>query len=408
MTLPTLHLSAGFAGGAVDITDFGASDSPGITVNRGTSSLVTTGFVSDAGTYSTTLDNTNREFDSNNASSSFSPDVIPGVPLTVVANWNSTDHTLITAAADDWPQTYPFNGKHQAVDLHATDAVGFFSGCQFVDSRPAEYSGARIQAIVDASLWPGPTDIAHGDTIVGPLTYGVVSAWSHMSDVANAEMGDLYVAADGTLTFRGRGDIIAATRSSVSQATYVQTGGLNYSAVTQGSPPIVNDVTISHNDKNDQVNAQSSASINTVVGSGGFIRGPKSLNLTLPIHTATAAQQYAAWVVGLYKDPLTTFSTVTFTPSNEPGATFDLWAEVFTRELGDLVTVVLNPLHLDVNGRPALSGDVLTRQCWIRGIQFNFQSYPWSVTFTLQDASWRSNLFTWDVSVWDGANIWWF
>lgn len=398
MTLPTLHLSADFpTAGTVDLTPFGASDSPGITVTRGTTSLVTTGFVSDAGSLDTTLDNENREFDPNNASSPFAPDVRRNIPLVVTANWDSTDYTLLTPTVDGWPQTYPLNGKHQAVQLRASDGVKLFSNAQAALSAPAEYSGARINRMITAAGFSGPTDIAHGDCIVGPLPYGTVSCWSHMTDVANAEWGNLYFTQENGITFDDRDRIFSDSRFMVSNATYVQSGGFNYSDLAQASPQVVNDCTITHNDQGDQVNAQDPTSIAI---------GLSSQNLSLPIQTRTAAQQYANWVVARYKDEITTFSSVTFTPSNEPGATFDLWAELFSRELGDLVTVVLDPLELDVNLQPVLSGDVLTRDCWIRGIVWNLQSQPWSVTFYLQDASWRTGLFTWDVSEYDGADVW--
>lgn len=394
MTLPALKATADFP--ATDLTPFGVGD--GIRIQRGATSLVTTGFVAEAGAAEMTLDNWGRRFDPNFSTGPYFGSLVPGVSIETVVDWNSIEYALHTGGVDDWTQSYPNNGVDQNVNIRATDAIGFFSGCQFVEERPAESSGARIQAIVDASLWSGATDIDPGVTIVSPLANGVISAWSHMTDVTMSEWGDLYIRPDGslwgTLVFRDRNRIVTETRSIVSQASYVQSGGLNFSDVTMASLPICNDFTITYNDQGAQVNAQDATSI-------ADIWGLKSQNVSLPLGSRTQAQAYADWFVYLYKNPITTFTSVTFTPSNEPGATFDLWADLFTRELSDLVTVTLDPL--DDNGDP--SGDPIVRDCWIRGMQFNLQTQPWSVTFALQDASWVSTLARFDVDDFDGPKV---
>jgi len=400
MTRPFTQLDAAFNSGTVDITSF-ARD--GLTVSRGNTQIVTNGFVADPGTLDSPLDNITRRFDPNYAAGPYGggADLVPRVGMAAFANWNATPYGLLVATADGWPQSFPLDGADQSVALQATDATNIFSNASLYISRPAEYSGARIQAVVDAVGWAGPTSIAHGNCIIGPLNLGSVSAWPHMEDVTKAEWGDLYIANDGTLTFRSRDQILSETRSSVSQATYVQNGtdGFAYSGITLGSPPVVNDCTITHNDTGDEVNAQDADSI------AAF--GVCSASLSLPIHTRSQAQQYADWMVTRFKTPITTFASVTFTPSNEPGDTFDTWTEVLTRELCDLVTVNLDPLILDTDGITRIpSGDPIVRDCWIRGIQPNFSQEPYSVTFFLQDASWIAGLWKWDVSTWDGPDVW--
>ncbi len=397
MAIPTWVDTASFAAGDQDITAYGRDAS--WSTQRGTSSLPGPGgFVASAGTYTSTLDNRDRRFDPNYASGAYYPDVVPGVPLAKVATWAATPYSVFTGRVDDWPQLYPAVAKDQVVNLQATDAVGFFSGIQFADARPAELSGARIQAIVDASGWPGPTAISTGQTIVNALPFGVVSAWSHMSDVCNAELGDLYVAKDGTLTFRDRDLIISETRSSVSQATFGDTSNFKYADVTMGTTAIVNDCTITYTDKGAQVNAQDAGSIASPWGL-------HSLNLTLPIHTGTMAQAYANWIVALYKTPLTTFTSLTVKPGRD---TTNLFPQVLGRELSDLITVIRTP-GVDTGSGALVPSTALNRACWIRGIKHDYSNHVWTgTTFSLQDASWRSNLFTWDVSLWDGANIWWF
>src|SRR6476646_701700 len=91
--------------GDVDITSFGRD--AGWTTQRGTTSLVTTGFVANAGTYQATLNNRTRVFDPNHATGTYFGDLVPGVQFQKVATWNAVDYPLFFGNIDDWPQEYP-------------------------------------------------------------------------------------------------------------------------------------------------------------------------------------------------------------------------------------------------------------------------------------------------------------
>lgn len=403
MTRPAPSLQVDFGSGNVDLT-FAELTRDGITITRGNTSPVTTGFVAGEGKLDTTLDNITRIFDPNYASGARFGTLLPGLPVLGSVDW-SPGFNVFVGSVDGWPQQYPLDGADQVVDFHATDGNRRIANAQVTLRRPAEYSGARINAVLDHIGYAGPRAIAHGNCIVGPLAHNTISAWSHLQDVTMAEWGDLYFAVDSTITFRSRDQILSDTRSMVSQATYIQdpTTGLAFSGVTMGSPPRVDDCSIVHNDRGHEVNYHDQTAIDTL-GAGV----PSSLNLSLPIQSASQARQYAKWIVQRYAYPIYTFQSLTFTPANEPGDTFDLWADLFTRELSDLVTVTLDPLIIDPldDTKRILSGEPITRDCWIRGLTFNFQQEPFSVQMFLQDASWRTGLFRWDVSEWDGPDVW--
>lgn len=395
MTTATIALSAEFAGaGIVDLTEFGASETPSVTVTRGTDSLVTYGFTAGNGSFDSVLDNWGRTFDPNFAAGPYFGDLIPGVPMFAVADWDSNQYQLITGTADGWPQEYPLNGAHQTLPLHASDDIAFLSGAQAAVVAPKERSGARINRILDAVGYIGSRDIAPGNCIISALPFGTVSALSHITDVVNAEWGSFFFTPNGTATFHSRDTLASLARVTTSQATFVQSGGLNFNDATMVSPPVVNDYTLTYSDKGDQVNAQNGTSIASPLR-------VRSQNQSLPIATKTQAQQYANWVVARYAFPVTTFGSITLQPSNEPGATFDLWEQVLTRELGDLITVTLDPL----NANGGLSGAPITRDCWIRGITHNWQAGVWTTRFSLQDASWIATLAHFDVSDFDGPDI---
>lgn len=405
MTRPAAELLVDFGAGNENLT----TRTPpltrdGITIARGNTSLVTTGFVAGEGKLDTNLDNIDRQFDPNyTAGPRFG--ALPPSPITVGrVQWGgATD--LFFGYGEGFPQQFPLDGADQAVAFSAKDGNRKIANAQVTLRRTSEYSGARIEAILAHIGYVGASSIAHGNCIVGPLQHSTISAWSHLTDVANAEWGDLYFAKDGTIVFRSRDQILSDTRSTVSQATYVQdpADGLAFSGVAMGSPPRIDDCSIVHNDRGHEVNWRDQTAIDTL-GDGV----PSSLNLSLPIQSASQARQYAKWIVQRYAYPIYTFQSLTFTPANEPGDTFDLWADLFARELSDLVTVTLDPLgaDLDDDGKRLPSGEPITRDCWIRGLTFNFQQEPFSVQMFLQDASWRTGLFRWDVSEWDGPDVW--
>src|SRR5690348_8280439 len=129
MTVPTLSLDLEFDSGTETVTqdDFGRE--PGFSIVRGTSQLVTTGFVADPGTLTTVLDNIDRRYDPNYLVgphvTAGQTDVVPGVGAVGSVNWDAL-RTLFVGRADGWPQDYPLDGADQVVQLSATDAIGFF------------------------------------------------------------------------------------------------------------------------------------------------------------------------------------------------------------------------------------------------------------------------------------------
>lgn len=413
MAAPVLELDSGFPTGAgygiyglsvygngdvyndqilQNITAYGRD--AGWTINRGTQQIVTTGFVADAGTFAGTLDNRDRRFDPNHTSGPYTNGgksvVLPGVKIIHKATFNAIPYNLFTGNAAGWPQMYPNVGIDQTVDLRAADKTATLAGANLAIGRPAELSGARIQAVLDASGYTGPTSISVGQTLIGPLAFSTVSAWSHMTDVVNAELGDLYFAADGTLTFRDRNAIGSDTRSTVSQATFGdQAGELPYSDVLPVDMPIINDVTIRYNDIGSEVRRRDMAS-------QGMPHGIKSLPLTLPLYSSAAATAYGDMILARYAYPKTTFASVTIKAANTPAT---LWPQALGRELGDRVTIKRTPQG---------GGSRVIAQCWIRGIQHQYANRAWTTTFYLQDSALLNNVAVYGVNIYGDLSVYGF
>lgn len=387
MAIPTWVDTAQFNAGDEDITAYGR-DVVGWTVMRGTSSIVQTGFVAQAGTYSQTLNNLDRRFDPNFTSGPHFGDLVPNVGFDKHVTYAPTTYPFFVGAIDDWPQSYPSIGVDQVSQIQAFDAIKKMAeGAQVSLTRHSEYTGARISAVLTA-LGLSTGDIAHGNAIVAPIkkSQGSITAWSHITDCVNAEWGDIYVDRSGNIVFRDRTQIILSASSS---ATYSDTTTLKYADITMAALPIVNDCTVGYGTRGRTVHFSNSASVTSY--------GLRSLTANTILNERSAAKQYAHWIVSRYKDPITVPASITIKPGGNPTVYFP---EILDRELGDVITVVRTP-----TSGGELS-DPITNDVFIRGIQHTYSGHVWqSTTYYLQDASWVPGFFILGTSVLGGTDV---
>ena len=400
---PTLRVEFAFTSGLTDLASRMRAD-VGWKINRGSQSYQSNGFVADAGTFQCTFNNRDRALDMNNLSGPYVTTGVtnlhPGNYFNVIANWNAADYALFAGQADDWPNTSPNKGKDNLVPFKGTDAVGQLAKSNFPTLRAAEYSGARIAAVVASSAWPGLTSISHGRSRIGKLAYSLLSAWNHCQMCCQAEFGDLYVETDGTLIFRDRNLIVTEVRSNTPQAVYTDEtnayslGRFKYGDAKKLTLPIINDLTNTYDDKGNQTNAQDAASI-------AADWGLSHKDLSLSFDTAAQSNDYCHWLVHLYKQPIQTFFSVTFDPNDNPAV---LFPELMARKLGDMVTIRRS--YVDLAPVAGGVGSVESRNCWVRGIEHVGRNNVWqSTTMWLQDASWISGLAKFDVSHFNGADV---
>lgn len=390
---PALSLNVAFPGaGVIDVTGDMRIDN--WATMRGASQLITTGFVAAAGSLTTTLANRLRQYDPLNASGPYYADLMQGVPMFMQATWNAVLYDVFAGYVDDWPQVYPNAGFDNVIPFKCTDGTIRFAQAQIKNGRPPELGGARINADLaemDVGAFVTPaTSIARGNAQITRRTRGSTSAQSLISDVVMAEWAEFYWDDDGTMVFRDRDTIASDPRSLTPQAIYTDTEGdpLKYADLQMTSLPIINDVTLTHNDRGAKVYAEDLVSQNPP-----YTWGKRSLNLTLPIVTGSQARQYARWLVRRYGYQLQKPYVLTIYPQENP----DLWfPEVLGRKLGDMVQVVRDPVP---------HGDPITENVWIRGIAHGQQGTKWTTKFWLQDASWIEGLAHYDVSVYDGPDV---
>lgn len=154
------------------------------------------------------LDNIDGQLDPRNEASQWHPDVAPMTPVRLTITLEDTAYPLWRGFVERWPTVR---------DL-ATDA---YVAAQLVDGRewlahrdvhldrPAETTGERIGALLDAAGWPAELrDLDDGVVAMLAREQPEVNALDEIDAAATAEDGVFFFAADGTATFRDRHDAL--------------------------------------------------------------------------------------------------------------------------------------------------------------------------------------------------------
>lgn len=96
--------------------------------------------------------------------------------------------------------------KFATASMQCVDLMGVLSRYEYTAlTVPAEDPGPRIQRLIDAMAIPVAwQSFAHGYAIIAPMEDGVVNALQHLQDVAEAEIGGLFVSRQGILAFEDR------------------------------------------------------------------------------------------------------------------------------------------------------------------------------------------------------------
>ena len=94
--------------------------------------------------------------------------------------------------------------------IHAIDLMGVMARYEFVaDSVPIEPSGLRIQRVLTAAALPTAwKSVVTGYTDIAALDDGVVNAMRHMQDVAEAEVGAIFVSRQGVMAYEDRYELL--------------------------------------------------------------------------------------------------------------------------------------------------------------------------------------------------------
>ena len=113
--------------------------------------------------------------------------------------------------------------------------------------RPAEFTGVRAAAILDAVGVPaGERGTVQNGSVVMPAATLASDAWSLLSDCARAEGGQVLVEPDGDISFYERGAIYSVAQFSTRQHSFTADGNGATSAILQ-DPPLARTLGAGHN-----------------------------------------------------------------------------------------------------------------------------------------------------------------
>ena len=198
-----------------------------------------------AGALTVNLNNEDRAFDPLYPSGTYSSFVIPRRDIRI-----TTDSVRqFTGIVDDWNFRYSPDGRSRA-EIVATDDFTLLARQQVTaGTATTEFSGARVEAVLDQESVNWPSDrrnIDEGSSTLGTDVFEG-NALEYLQKVETSEQGQLFIDKTGNLTFRGRLD---ATPTETGLTTFADDGtGIPFTltAVNYGTELLVNTAEVTSN-----------------------------------------------------------------------------------------------------------------------------------------------------------------
>ena len=290
-----------------------------------------------AGAASVDLDNSQRKYDpaAGTAITPYGASMRPRKAVTI----STAGVPIMSGVVDDWDLNYQLSGGHIA-SVQITDGFVFLANQEIQPfTTTAQATGARVAAILDLAeiAWPeGKRDLDTGDatlqadSIGGTANPQAVNALQYLQKVDEAEQGALFIAADGSLTFRDRSSLQVLT-----DVLFSDDGtGIPFTNIdaAYGSEELRNRVTIARLNGG-TATAQDSDSVDEYGAIDYEIRD--SL-----LADDTQAQSLADRIVARYAEPLLRIDGIEVVLN---ALTTSQVAEVLSLDLGALVRVLYTP-----------------------------------------------------------------
>lgn len=364
-------LDTGTLGGLAfaDLTDLVES----VNITRGRNRELTQ---FNAGTANVAFDNVTRVLDPLNDASQFYPFVLPRSPIIILAN----GIPIFTGLVVDWNLDYDISNQDMMYAV-CSDSFTVLAN-QFMESftPSAELSGSRIDTVLNRPEinYTGARSIATGTSELGAYAVSEnTNVLNYLQLITKSEQGYLYMAADGTLTFKGRSDVL----NPVANADFTTTGtGIPYQTLINefGDELLYNDI-VTESPAGGPFNAADSAS-------QALYQSQQYTASDLLNASADEVEELGQYLLGKYKDPVLRFTGLS---TQMLALTEAEQNAVLNLDLTDIATVEKN----FVTGSPAsvtqtliVSGvnHTITPQNHIVG--FTFESTDGNQYLTLDDA----------------------
>lgn len=357
------------------------SDVVSVTITRGSQGQL--GDQIDPGRATIVFNNEDRKYDPSYTAGTYFGELLPGREIRIRAN----DILVFQGYVDDWDVEYDIMGRSTATVM-AIDGLAMLADTEFdAWSSTLTTADGKLNAALDRpevnwagarSFDPGLEDLQSHDVDAGTNVVG------YLQQVAESDLGALFAAADGTLSFRNR-----LTAFGASEATFSDDGSdLPFHGVSAqvGSDVLAARVVVER--EGGVAQTQQVDDLDAWTSTYGPVRTTSRSGLLLD--DDAGARAVAAYLLDRFQEPVFQFRTVTVKLHELVEADQNT---VLGLDVASVVTVEFTP-----NG----VGSQVVEKCWVRGVEHSMTADEHEVTLQLVSAfptGEENNL--WDVAVWD-------
>ena len=231
--------------------------------------------------------------------------IVPRLPIQILAN----GIPIYTGIIQDWNVDYD-RGNNDIVYAQCADSFTVLASASLADHTTTQQAtGARINEVLDYSevMYQGPRQIGTGSSVLGGTSANAgfsisegTTVLNYLQTIATSEQGFLYVAADGTLTFKGRTEVL--NRKADAVFTGDTSVGIPYQTLSnQFGDELLYNVIVTESPAGGPYSTQDADSI-------AQYQAQTYSNTGLLNATVTELQDLGSYLLGKYKQPVLRFT----------------------------------------------------------------------------------------------------
>jgi hypothetical protein len=375
MALTDVIVEAGFGSSMFDASPTWTDISP--YVRRAST---TRGRVSLAGRFSTgtgelVLDNRDGRFNPDNTAGAYFPNVRIGTPIRI----REGATPIFYGSARKWPPAYP---KTQDSYVSVSLVDGFYN-LNLEDlhgkSYPAQTTTERLAAVLDDISWPAalrdldfPVATVQATEFAAPADGGEQPALPHLLDVAEAEVGVLYMSADGKVTFRNR-----IAHSGATASEFFTDSEMSEIVTSYDDDFFFNDIRVARED-GAQIQVVNATSVST--------HGRRVLTRdVMPMGNDSEAQTVGEWLADIFGEQRLRIDSVKFKMHDA--------APFYTNVLGLELRDYVNVTHIPPGG------DTIDQDCAVEQIRHDMIPGDWTTFLSVAPLSELETQVYWQLGV---------
>ena len=329
-----------------------------------------------AGTATIAFNNQTEILNPTNTSSPYYPFILPRCPVQILAN----GIPIYTGVITDWNLDYDISNKDMMYASCADNFTVLANQALNAVTPSTQVTGARINTVLDLAEinYQGSRSIDTGSSTLGAFAIDQdTNCLNYLQQINTSEQGYLFIAANGSLTFKGRSSVL----NPVAGATFNTDGtGLPYQTlINQYGDELLYNYIITQSPASTVQTTSNAASI-------ALYQAQQYAVTDLLNSTTAEVAGLGNYLLGKYKDPVLRFTGLSTQLTALSSANQNI---ALTLDLTSICTVVKN----FVAGTPATETQTLI----VSGVSHNitpgshiisytFESTDGNQYFTLNDA----------------------